>query len=276
MGLGFQSFGAKDFEDFRRKVYRRLVRYELWLEYKLRRPQPEQRIREESQHFWNQGGELLQQYSHWRGAGVFSEEERWLALGRQHLELYTEFARMVGRTDPPRRIVEWGCGGGAMASRFAPLSEQYVGVDISQESLQECARQLSRQGFSNFVPVLIDAANPEGALSQAPRPCDLFLCTHVFEILPTPEYGLRILSIAHALLAEGGMAIIQIRYVSDSWDTKPKRFGYRRFLASMTSYRIEEFWTAAESCGLTPRAVKLLPWQPLVENGNYAYFLLTK
>jgi 2-polyprenyl-3-methyl-5-hydroxy-6-metoxy-1,4-benzoquinol methylase len=272
----FSILSLPSLEEFSRKVYRRLVRYELWLEYQLRRPQPDKQLQEDAQQFWNQGGELLNQYAHWRGAGVFSDEERWRALGRQHLERYLEFARMVGRTAPLRRIVEWGTGGGAMAVQFAPLAQEYVGVDITAESLAECSRQLSQAGYTHFVPTLISALHPEEALAKVPGPCDLFLCIHVFEILPTPEYGLRLLSIARDLLAPGGMAMIQIRYIGQSWDSRPKRFGYNRFLASMTSYRIEEFWAEAERCGLKPRAVSLMPWQPLIENGNYAYFFLTK
>ena len=42
----------------------------------------------------------------------------------------------------------------------------------------------------------------------------------------------------------------------------------------MTSYRIDEFWQLAATCGLAPQAVSLMPRQPLVGDERYAYFAL--
>jgi len=55
------------------------------------------------------------------------------------------------------------------------------------------------------------------------------------------------------------MALIQIQYASGSWSAQLKRLGCKRYMASPTNDRIDEFWTAAEVCGLKPRAVKLMP-----------------
>jgi hypothetical protein len=44
----------------------------------------------------------------------------------------------------------------------------------------------------------------------------------------------------------------------------------------MTVYCIHEFWTEAERLGFEPKAVRLVPGQPLNENGDYAYFILQK
>jgi hypothetical protein len=49
-----------------------------------------------------------------------------------------------------------------------------------------------------------------------------------------------------------------------------------RSLANTTAYRIEDLWDLAVTCGLTPKAVTLVPKQPLVGDVRYAYFLLTK
>src|ERR1700736_5067670 len=166
-------------------------------------------------------------------------------------------------------------GGGANAVHFAPLAETYVGIDIARPSLQECANQLDAAGFRNFEPVLLDAGAPDTALAQIAQKCDLFLSTYVFELLPTPEYGLQVLKIARKLLNEGGMAIIQIRYTRDSWTSRPKRFAYKRNLSSMTTYRIKTFWEEAEKCGFLPQAVRLVPREKLNDQTNYAYFMFT-
>jgi SAM-dependent methyltransferase len=255
-------------------AYRYLRWGEFWVRDRLGMFQEEGEIARDAHRFWNETGQKVEQSSHWRGA--FADDERWLALGREHLRLYEEFALMVGLTRPLKRIVEWGCGGGANAIHFTPIAEQYLGIDVSQASLDECARQLADAGLRGFVPILIDTTEPEQARSLVPAPCDLFLSTYVFELFPTPEYGLRVLNIAHDLLAEGGLAIIQIRYVTGNWKSKPKRFDYRYNFVTMTSYRIDEFWIEAERRGLMPKAVTLVPHQPLVGDGDYAYFLLQK
>ncbi len=252
------------------------VRYFLrWAEFSLRPAESEDKLRRDAQKYWNAPNtELLNAYSHWRGAGIFADDDLWLALGRKNLELYQQFCRMMGVTTPPRRIVEWGCGGGANAVHFAPLAETYVGIDIARPSLQECASQLDAAGFRNFEPVLVDAGDPDTALAQIPQKCDLFLSTYVFELFPTPEYGLQVLKTARKLLNEGGMAIIQVRYIRDSWTSRPRRFAYKRNL-SATTYRIETFWDEAEKCGFLPQAVRLVPHEKLNNQTNYAYFILT-
>lgn len=245
-----------------------------WAEFHLRPAEPEDKLRKDAEQYWNAPNtELLNQYSHWRGAGVFADEDRWLALGRKNLEFYQQFCRMMGVTRPPRRIIEWGCGGGANAVHFAPLAETYIGVDIASPSLQECKRQLQAAGLNNFEPVLIDAIAPETALTQIEQKCDFFLSTYVFELLPSPEYGLQVLRIARELLTDGGMAIIQLRFIRASWRSQPKRFAYKRHFVG-NAYRIDAFWEEAEKCGFQPQAVRLIPYEQINDQTNYAYFFL--
>jgi SAM-dependent methyltransferase len=238
---------------------------------------PETTLIRDSQTYWNDpSNRHLKQYSHWRGVGRFAEDSLWLGLGRKHLRLYEGFARAVGLKRPLKRVVEWGCGGGMNAVHFGRLADEFFGVDISSASLEECERQMTAVGLHNFRPILIDAANPEAALDRVQGHCDLFLSTYVFELLPSPEYGVRILRIADEMLAAGGVSMIQIKYNDGSAKTKSRTWAYAKNLAWNATYRVEEFWQAAEGCGLTPKLVSLLPRQPLVNDQNYAYFLLQK
>jgi SAM-dependent methyltransferase len=231
----------------------------------------------DSQEYWNDTSDrTLKQNSHWRGVGIFADDSRWLALGQGHLEMYEAFARALGVKHPLKRIVEWGCGGGMNAVHFGPLAEEFYGIDISSASLEECGRQMNAAGLHNFKPVLIDAADPEAALERVEGLCNLLISTYVFELLPTPEYGLRVLSIAHELLAPEGIMMVQVKYHEGDWKTRSKGWAYVKNLAWNATYRIEEFWQAAERCGFTPKMITLLPKQPLVNDGNYAYFLLQK
>jgi SAM-dependent methyltransferase len=235
--------------------------------------QPESTIARDSQRYWRDttSGDFKSN-AHWRGAGGLPDEN-WLALGRQHLDLYHRLAPLTGLRPPVRRIVEWGCGGGSNAIHFATETDEFVGVDVSQPTLDECAATLCAAGLRNFVPVLIDVAQPESALKIVGL-CDLFLCTYVFELLPSQRYAQRILATALRLLRPGGVALIQIKYATDEWRTRSRRWGYTRGLANMTTFRIEEFWNVTEQVGFRPNTVVLQPRQPLVNDERYAYFLL--
>jgi cyclopropane fatty-acyl-phospholipid synthase-like methyltransferase len=236
----------------------------------------ETKLIRDSQNYWNNVSDRCKQNSHWRGVGKFADDSRWLALGREHLQLYEEFARVLGIKHPLKRIVEWGCGGGMNAIHFGRLAEEFCGIDISSANLQECARQMTAVGLRNFTTILIDAAEPEAALGRVQGLSDLLISTYVFELLPTPEYGLRVLRIAYELLAPGGAAMVQIKYSEAGRSTASRRWAYAKNLAWNATYRIEEFWQAAERSGFTPKMVTLVPKQPLVNDRNYAYFLLVK
>ncbi|HEX6359899.1 class I SAM-dependent methyltransferase [Actinophytocola sp.] len=182
--------------------------------------------------------------------------------------------RAVGFTRQWNRVIEWGCGGGANAVHFAPRAREFIGVDISEQSLHECARQVEQGCDTPFHPVLVGVADPERALGEVGVPCDLFVCFYVFELIPTPEYGERLLRIAGEVLAPGGLALIQIKYDDGRWSTKPRRRAYRSGLAEMTTYPIAAFWELASRCGLQPETVQLVPKNELDE--RYAYFLMSK
>lgn len=229
--------------------------------------------RDASQYWTGVGNDLMRNDSHWRSGSKFEDTKLWAAMGHEHLQLYQRLRRTVGEPPPLRRIVDWGCGGGANAVSFAPLAEEIVGVDVNAQSIEECGRQVALVSSTPFRKVLIDIARPEEAAEVIPRPCDLFLCFYVLELVPTQAYGLRLMRIAYNLLGPGGQAFVQIKYATRSWRTQPRRRSYRTAVAGNT-YRIEEFWAAMEDIGFRPAAVTLVPRNDLDE--HYAYFLLVK
>ena len=123
--------------------------------------------------------------------------------------------------------------------------------------------------------VLVDVAAPETALAEiGPASCDLFLCLYVMELVPSQSYGLRLLDIAAQLLAPAGVALIQTKYTTTATTSQSRRRAYRRDLANMTTFPIDEFWIEAGNRGLRPLAVALVPRDPLDE--RYAYYLLVR
>ncbi|MEU5264218.1 class I SAM-dependent methyltransferase [Amycolatopsis sp. NPDC021455] len=237
--------------------------------------QPESRISADAQDYWRRPADATWRgNSHWRDAPVFGGTDLWDRIGARHLELFDAGARMCGFERPWHRVLEWGCGGGANAVRFAPRAGEFIGVDISAETLQECAKQVGAVCDTPFRPIAIDVADPESAVPRVEGPCDVFLSFYVFELVPTPEYGERLLRIAHEVLAPGGLALIQIKYSDGRWRTRSRRRAYRRGLAEMTTYPIDEFWQLSRACGFAPKAVHLVPRDELDE--RYAYFFLKR
>jgi hypothetical protein len=228
----------------------------------------------DAQSYWRSAeGDRWRGHSHWRDAEVFADGDLWSEVGKRHLELYERLARV--REHPPEMntVLEWGCGGGANAVSFAPLAKNFVGVEISGPSLDECARQVAAECSTPFTPVLIDGDHPEDAVGMVEGKCDVFLCFYVFELITSQEYGLRLLRIARQMLTDDGLALIQVKYDTGSFRTRSRRRGYGRGLADMTTYRIDTFWQLARACGLTPEVVHLVPQNELDE--RYAYFLLS-
>lgn len=211
--------------------------------------------------------------SHWSGAPAFDGGDLWDRIGARHLAMVERAARTVGFDRPWERVVEWGCGGGANAVHFAPVSGEFVGVDVAEATLAECGRHVAAVCETPWKPVLVDVADPEAALPRI-EPCDLWLSFYVFELIPSREYGERLLRIAHQMLRPGGLAYIQIKYSDGSWLARPRRWGYRSAIAGMTAYRIEEFWEMATRAGFVPELVELRPADEL--DTQYAYFALTR
>lgn len=235
----------------------------------------ESRIAADSQRYWSTTeAQGWRANSHWRNADVFVEKVAWEEIGARHLAMFEKGARALRFDRPWRRVVEWGCGGGANAVHFAPRADEFVGVDVSEESLVECEKQVAAVCSTAFRPVRVDVAEPEEVLTRDLGPCDIFLCFYVFELIPTPEYGERLVRIARELLAPGGLALIQIKYDEGRWRTRPRRRSYRSGLADMTTYTVPRFWQLVADNGLTPELVELVPRNELDE--RYAYFLASR
>ena len=231
----------------------------------------------DSHAFWNDPARPdLKTIMHWRGEGPFEDDGLWLDLGRRHLSMLKRAAEWADISLPVESILEWGCGGGMNAVHFARQASAYYAIDVSERSLEECVRQVRAEGAGTCIPVLVAAGDPESVSGALGAPCDLFFSSYVFELLPSREYGLRILGVAHDLLRPGGVALIQIRYHSGLQTVTGNRRAYAKSWHSSTSYSIEGFWTASQDVGFDPLYVTLVPRQPELNESRYAYFALKK
>lgn len=244
----------------------------------IRLNESETKLASDNQKFWakDYSDPGLAQNAHWKGNGIFEDQNRWLSIGKEHLDLILNYASVTNLKFPVKQIVEWGCGGGANAVHFAPLTEKFIGVDITSESLTECKNQVLEYGYKNFQPELIDAQTPELILKKQIVDVDLLISTYVFEQFPSPSYGLRILKIVNKLLKNSGIAFIHIRYNDGKNGYKSKGWGYKWHTFYMTTYSLEEFWEYSKEYGFEPLGIYLTPQQPLVSDKSTAYFFLRK
>ena len=210
--------------------------------------------------------------SHWRGGSVI-DDERFDAIGAESLAIFDRLAATLGHVPDLGCVLEWGVGGGANAVHFAPRATRFVAVDVNPDSTAEAARLVARTCDTPVTPVVVEVADPQVVHDHVPAcTVDLFVCIYVLELVPSPEYGLRVMRQAADLMRPGALAFVQIKYSTGAASTAPPRRNYRYFSADMTTYRLEEFWTAMEGIGLRPLVMSLVPENAL--DRRYGYFLL--
>jgi len=214
--------------------------------------------------------ELIRDLSHWRGEGRCADEDNWDRLGQRHFKMFEKLCLLADVTQPIQSLVEWGPGGGANAVWFCAKVPIFYGVDISPANLAECQRQVESRSLQGFRPILIDIDKLEQCLELVEEPVDFFLSTAVYQHFPAKEYGIRVTELAARLLADEGVALIQIRYDDGSPQLKAKKRNYEKNVVTFTSYDIHEFWQIAIDVGMVPLAVNLNP------KVAYAYFFLKK
>lgn len=222
-------------------------------------------------HYWSKShnDEGTQDLSHWVGKGRWTDKDSWENIGNKHYKMFKDICLLTGKK-PKKSMLEWGPGGGANAVLFCKVFDEYYGVDISNANLTECKHQLESRRFNKFHSILIKPEKPEDCVQFISEPIDFFLSTAVYQHFPGKKYGLLVTKTAYKLLASGGLAIIQTRYDNGAEAFRSKNRDYNNNAITFTSYRIEEFWQIAISCGFRPLMVNLEP------DSNYAYYLLQK
>jgi hypothetical protein len=207
---------------------------------------------QEAASFWQRDNEHCRKMSHWT-----EYEKLW--AGDYALYQVTKMRRLweLACRPLPASIVEWGVGGGAVASRFAGV--RYYGVDISAANLAEAVRICG----VNFTPLLIDIDKPEDVLTVL-RDVDFFLSVATYQHFPSQEYGERVTRVAYELLQPSGLAVIQTR----SGGPASVRC-YAKDYARFTTWTLDEFKTVAERIGFDVLKAGAGP-------GDYVYYGLQK
>ena len=200
--------------------------------------------------------ERVQDQSHWADSARWPRQ-RWLEYGELNFGLVEKFFRQFAPSEAAggfasKTALDWGCGGGANMSALCRYFRRVVGVDISQPTLDECARQLNRGGLSNFEAVLVDAARPRQVLDRVGRETvDFFFSVAVFQHFPSKAYTQEILEAAAGLMRKGGHGFVQVRYFDGSEKLRQKESDYAKNVIYMTSFTTEEFSALLAGTGFT-------------------------
>lgn len=211
--------------------------------------------------------------SHWRGAGKWQDDEKWLNVGVRSRRRLERLAGMLGRElwSKPRTMLEWGPGGGANLFAFRDVVSTYYGVDISQRNLDEARRMIGLEGYGGFRPVLI-AETPDEALAAVKEPIDIVLSTAVFQHFPSRAYGAQVLDVLSRLCAPDAIGLIQIRYAdAEHAEGEAALADYERRFITATAYGVDSFRAECVRAGFAVQAV-----DHVNPSSRYATFYLSK
>jgi 2-polyprenyl-3-methyl-5-hydroxy-6-metoxy-1,4-benzoquinol methylase len=130
--------------------------------------------------------------------------------GEQHVELVMQIVR--DHIDPdfrPARALDYGCGAGRILIPLARLSDDVVGVDVSEDMLSEARRNCDGRGLGN-----VELRSTLDELADRP-PFDLVHTYIVLQHIPR-QRGMEILSRLVGLVAPGGIGVVQVLYAREA------------------------------------------------------------
>ncbi len=213
----------------------------------------------------------MRDFSHIAGFGRWATEEAWASLGKRHRDIFNRFCgQFPNLTHSSRtKLLEWGPGGGAIAVAFSDLLAEYVGVDVSGQSIEAAERALQGSAMKKRFILLRSAPKKVDLPSSY---FDLFISAAVFQHFPSRAYAQQVLSVANRTMVEGGLGFVQIRFDNGrrSFRQKPLHM-YKRSFVTQTSFRMEDFWEVVRNAGFEPLMVT-----DIIPRVNYATFLFRK
>jgi len=152
--------------------------------------------------------------------------------GRAHVDHVLAMLRKHFDADySPKRVLDFGCGVGRLVVPFARVTEQVVGVDVSEAMLAEARRNCEEAGLHNTTFVVSD-----DALSKVEGEFDLVHSIIVFQHI-APERGREIFRRMLKRIAPGGAGAVQFTYAKARFAQNdgqpPEHAGVVRKLKSM-------------------------------------------
>lgn len=133
--------------------------------------------------------------------------QEFFESGRRDVKRVLDTCRQYLDKDfSPRSILDFGCGTGRLIVPFSEVSENVVGLDVSDSMLKECEKNCREFSATNVRLIKSD-----DNLSQLQGKFDLIHSLVVFQHLPV-DRGIYIIDNLLRYLNEGGICALQITY----------------------------------------------------------------
>jgi ubiquinone/menaquinone biosynthesis C-methylase UbiE len=135
----------------------------------------DQQIKSEISGIWNTSAET---YDTFVSHGIQTDEERdlWIAA----------VSKYIPPGEGPVRVLDVGCGTGAMGLLFSEMGHQVTGIDLSERMMEQGRRKAAERGLS-MTFLSGDAEDPPFPEDHF----DLVVNRHLLWTLPHPERALR-------------------------------------------------------------------------------------
>ncbi|OUS26481.1 ArsR family transcriptional regulator [Gammaproteobacteria bacterium 45_16_T64] len=138
-----------------------------------------------------------------KNASQFREQQETIAPYAQYAENAKDLLlhSFASNTDKPNCILEIGPGEGAFLEEIAPLCQQVIALDISEEMLEKAQHHCQNKQLNNISFMLGDT---QTALKETLRP-DHIICNMVLHHVPSPA---DVFNDTAKLLPKGGSLIV--------------------------------------------------------------------
>ena len=103
----------------------------------------------------------------------------------------------------PQNVLEIGCGTGLLLFRIAPYCQSYLGIDISESSLDYIKQQL-QSPQSNLPHVTLEHRVADNLQEITPHSMDTVIINSVIQYFPSVDYLINVLAQAIKVVKPGG------------------------------------------------------------------------
>ena len=149
-----------------------------------------------------------------------ADKADFFSSGHTHVkQVMTYISRHIEKDFKCNRVLDFGCGVGRLAVPFAKISNQVVGVDISESMLKEAAANCKKYSCDNVTLLRSD-----DQLSNVDGQFDLIHSFIVLQHIPV-ERGYQLLDHMLEKLDEGGVCALHFTYAKSTDDAYKKGGG---------------------------------------------------
>ena len=149
----------------------------------------------------------------YRGSSLTPDDERaFFQSGHRDIARSLEFARSIRPGFSPVRTLDFGCGVGRLALALASVSQQVVGVDVSDTMVRRAERHAAQRQVANAEFMTASAF-----WNGSPAPSFDFIHSYiVFQHIP-PREGLELMKSLLRLLMPGGIGALHFTIGRGGW-----------------------------------------------------------